>query len=119
MGDTGGGCPHGDGGGAGKRLFTAVCRLRRTVALANPLLDFDRIICTLEQPGDYRFAEQARASRHGHFAGGGPLLIENFKTQPRLVEPLADVTVSATTSSDASLMPGPARSSRGSSPDWT
>ena len=86
-----------------KRLFTAVCRLRRTVVLANPLLDFDRIICTLEQPGDYRFAEQARASRHGHFAGGGPLVIENFKSQPRLAEPLADVTVSPTTSSDASL----------------
>ena len=103
MGGAGGGCQ----GNGGERFASAAlhrCVPAATkVALANPLLDFDRIVCTLEQPGDWRFAEQARASWRGHFAGGGPLVIENFKSQPRLIEPLADVMVSPATSSDAGL----------------
>ena len=102
-----------------KRLFTAVCRLRRTVVLANPLLDFDRIICTLEEPGDYRFASRRGPAGTATSPAAVPWVIENFKAQPRLAEPLADVTVSPTASSDASLRPGSAKASRENSPAWT
>ena len=44
-----------------KTLFTQVCELRRRIALANPLLDFDSRVCMLEQPGAARIIEQARA----------------------------------------------------------
>jgi len=80
-------------GEARRGLYTEVCRLRRQVALANPLLDFDRILCMLEQPGDYRFAEQARPVWRGHFEGGGPLVIEDFKSQCRLTVPLIGIPV--------------------------
>jgi len=61
------------------RLFLDVCALRRRLAFANPLLNFDSIVCMLEQPGNARIIEQARACFPGHVAGGGPVLLRNFK----------------------------------------
>jgi hypothetical protein len=63
--------------------------------MANPLLDFDAIVCMLEQPGEARIIEQARAVWPGHSTGGGPLIVRNFKTQPELVKPLSGVQVAA------------------------
>ena len=80
---------------ARKTLFAQVCQLRRELALANPLLDFDRIVCMLEQPGDARIIEQARASWGGHSKGGGPIIIRDFKSQPEIEKPLAGVPVAS------------------------
>ncbi len=66
---------------ARKALFFQACALRRRIAFANPLLNFDRIICMLEQPGDLRIIEQARAVCRGHSKGGGPVIIEDFKSK--------------------------------------
>ncbi len=79
--------------GARRELFSRVCQLRRDIALANPLLDFDSIVCMLEQPGDARIIEQARASWGGHARGGGPIVIRDFKSQPTIEKPLAGVAV--------------------------
>ncbi len=78
---------------ARKRLFGRVCALRRSIAFANPLLDFDDIVCMLEQPGDRRIVEQARAVCAGHSKGGGPIILRNFKSGAAPIEALADVRV--------------------------
>lgn len=76
-------------------LFLQVCVQRRRLALANPLLDFEQLVCMLEQPGEARIIEQARAVWPGHSVGGGPVLIRNFKSRPELVPPLSGTKVSA------------------------
>jgi len=80
---------------ARKSLFLRACALRRKTALANPLLNFDNIVCMLEQPGDRRIIEQARAVCPGHSRGGGPVIIRNFKSRPALVNVLAGVRVTS------------------------
>jgi len=70
-------------GDAQKTLFHRTCDLRRRVAMANPLLDFDAIVCMLEQPGEERIIEQARAVWRGHSTGGGPIVLRNFKSQTK------------------------------------
>jgi len=47
----------------------------------------------LEQPGNARIIEQARASWGGHARGGGPIIISNFKSDPIIDKPLAGVAV--------------------------
>ncbi len=81
--------------GERKGLFNHVCRLRRELALANPLLDFEGIVCMLEQPGNARIIEQARASWGGHSKGGGPIVISNFKHEPAIEQVLAGVPVTS------------------------
>jgi hypothetical protein len=78
-----------------KTFFLQACALRRRLAFANPLVDFDRIVCLLEQPGDQRIIEQARAVWGGHSRGGGPVILQDFKSQPACVNPLAGVRVAA------------------------
>ena len=78
-----------------RELFGQACELRRELVFANPLLDFDQIVCMLEQPGEQRIVEQARAVWNGHSRGGGPLMIELFKSAPRLVAPLAGLKVTS------------------------
>ena len=78
---------------ARKRLFARTCELRRSIAFANPLLDFDDIVCMLEQPGDHRIVEQARAVCKGHSKGGGPVILKNFKSGAAPAEALAGVRV--------------------------
>ena len=82
-------------GDARKTLFTEACALRRRIAFANPLLDFDRIACMLEQPGDRRFVEQARAECPGHSIGGGPVIIRNFKSEAECTPTLTSVRVTS------------------------
>jgi len=76
-------------------LFPRVCALRRRVALANPLLGFDDIVCMLEQPGNKRIIEQARAAFPGHSDGGGPILLRDFKAKATPAELLKGVRVTA------------------------
>ena len=80
---------------ARKALFFPACELRRELAFANPLLDFDRIVCMLEKPGSARIIEQARACWGGHSKGGGPIVISDFKSKPRIDKPLAGVGVTS------------------------
>ena len=80
---------------ARKALFMQICALRRKIALSNPLVNFDKLVCMLEQPGNSRIVEQARASYRGHSVGGGPLLISTIKTKPVMIAPLAGVKVSS------------------------
>ena len=81
--------------GARRAVFDRICQLRRQVVMANPLLDFDSIACMLEQPGNARIIEQARAVWPGHSRGGGPLIVRDFKTRPEVVKPLDGVKVSS------------------------
>ncbi len=78
-----------------KTLFMQVCQLRREIAMANPLLDFDHIVCLLEQPGNARIIEQARACYPGHKIGGGPIVIRDFKSQALIEKPLAGTPVTS------------------------
>jgi len=82
-------------GDARRVLFTKACKLRRSIAMANPLLDFDSIVCMLEQPGNARIIEQARACWGGHSKGGGPIVISRFKSGPTIAKPLAGVAVAS------------------------
>jgi hypothetical protein len=78
-----------------KALFPQACALRRGLAFANPLLAFDDIVCMLEQPGDQRIIEQARAVWKGHSRGGGPLVLRDFKKRAAPEAPLAGVRVAS------------------------
>jgi len=82
-------------GDARKRLFMKACALRRSIAFANPLLNFEKIVCMLAQPGDRRIIEQARAVCDGHSKGGGPIIIRDFKSKPACVQALAGVRVTS------------------------
>jgi len=79
-----------------RELFYSACALRREVVMANPLLDFDAIVCMLEQPGDGRMMEQARACWGKRPLGGGPAIITNFRgpgAQPGIKDLLASARV--------------------------
>jgi len=78
-----------------RRLFTQACALRRRIALANPLLNFGRIVCMLEQPGNRRIVEQARAVCPGHSVGGGPVIIRDFKSKAVSADVLAGAAVTS------------------------
>jgi len=78
-----------------KELFVKVCALRRRIAMSNPLLNFDKIVCMLEKPGNRRIIEQARAVFPGHSIGGGPIVIANFKKHASVVEVLKGVKVTS------------------------
>ena len=80
---------------ARKTLFFEACAMRRRIAFANPLLNFDDILCMLEQPGDRRIVEQARAVCAGHSKGGGPIIIRDFKSKAACIPVLAGVRVTS------------------------
>ncbi len=82
-------------GDARRRLYLQACGLRRSIAFANPLLDFNDIVCMLEQPGDTRMMEQARAVYPGHSKGGGPIVIREIGSEPVCTQLLAGVPVSS------------------------
>jgi hypothetical protein len=83
------------GAEARKALFVPVCKLRRELAFANPLLNFDSIACMLEKPGRARIVEQARACWGGHSKGGGPIVISSFKSNPKITKPLSGALVTS------------------------
>lgn len=76
-------------------IFLRACALRRRAAFSSPLLDFDRIVCMLEEPGERRIVEQARAECPGHSRGGGPVLVEGFPDRTRVTPILDGVRVRA------------------------
>ncbi len=88
-----------------KAYYLAVCAVRRQLALSNPLLDFDAILCvgrgTFE--GSVRSNPQTADSQGGHFVtqyfgfnalpGGGLYIVRNYKTTPEIVDVLAGSVV--------------------------
>jgi len=78
---------------ARKELFKKVCALRRRIAFANPLVNFDKIVCMLERPGTHRIIEQARACYRGHSKGGGPIILSNFKSKAAVTKVLDGVKI--------------------------
>lgn len=85
--------------------YLAVCAVRRKIALHNPLLDFDRILCVAR--GSFEGSARSNPStadvQGGHFAtqffgfnalpGGGLYALRDFKTAPRFVNLVADSVV--------------------------
>ncbi|MDP6636856.1 MAG: hypothetical protein QGG42_18305 [Phycisphaerae bacterium] len=76
-----------------RRFYNQVCALRRKIALANPLLNFDSIICMLEPFVTHRIVEGGRP--FGYKAGGGLIVVSGFKSKPTVSKPLTDTTVSS------------------------
>jgi hypothetical protein len=86
-------------------LYLAVCALRREIALRNPLLDFDQLLCVAR--GTFEGSARSNPSTHdaqgGHFTtqyfgfnalpGGGLYALKDFRTAPRLVNVLENAVV--------------------------
>lgn len=95
-----------DGSSQRNRYYVAACALRRLIAFSNPLVDFDRILFVargvyLGSRKNPTFPTNDKAGQHQttqYFAfnsipGGGLYTIENFKSNPRIVDVLSDSTV--------------------------
>ncbi|MBM3476722.1 MAG: hypothetical protein FJX75_25905 [Armatimonadetes bacterium] len=104
---------------ARKRLFLAACALQREIAFANPLLDFDKILFVAR--GNYLGSRMTgpttTADVYGqHFAtqyygfnsipGGGLYCVEDYKTEPKVVNVLADSVVERGRLTGRKLEPG-------------
>jgi hypothetical protein len=72
-------------------LFDRACAVRREIVMANPLLQFNAIVCMLEQPGEGRIMEQGRACWGKRPLGGGPAILTNFKTNDAKALKIQDV----------------------------
>lgn len=85
--------------------YLAACALRRQVALANPLLDFDSLLGVARGTfaGSVRSNPVTKDPQGGHFTtqyfgfnalpGGGLFRIRNFKSQPEAVDLVRDSVV--------------------------
>ena len=86
-------------------LYLAACSVRRDLALSNPLLDFDTLLCVARGTfeGSVRSNPQTSDAQGGHFVtqyfgfnalpGGGLYLVKNYKTVPEITDILADSVV--------------------------
>ena len=86
-------------------LYLAACAVRRQLALANPLLDFDALLCVARGTfeGSARSNPSTNDIQGGHFVtqyfgfnalpGGGLYVLRDWRTQPRLVDVLRDAVV--------------------------
>ncbi|MEI6645631.1 MAG: hypothetical protein WCP12_06305, partial [bacterium] len=86
-------------------LYLAVCAVRREIALRNPLLNFDQLLCVAR--GTFEGSARSNPStgdvQGGHFTtqyfgfnalpGGGLYALKDFKTSPRLVNLLENSVV--------------------------
>ena len=81
-----------------KAHYLAACALRRRIALSNPLLDFDSILCVARGTfeGSVRSNPSTQDAQGGHFVtqyfgfnalpGGGLYRVRNFKDTPEVVD---------------------------------
>ncbi len=88
-----------------KAYYLAACAVRRQVALSNPLLDFDSILFVARGTfeGSVLSNPETADAQGGHFVtqyfgcnalpGGGLFIVRNYKTQPEIVNVLADSVV--------------------------
>lgn len=101
-------CMAGDylpGSESSKALYLAACAVRRKLALSNPVLDFDAILCVVRGTfeGSVRSNPQTADAQGGHFVtqyfgfntlpGGGLYIIRNYKDRPEVVDVLANAVV--------------------------
>ena len=80
-------------GDARKDLYYRVCALRRQVALANPLFDFDSVVCMLEPLIERRIVEAGRP--FGFKPGGGLIVVSDFRSTPTVARPLTGAKVAS------------------------
>jgi cytochrome c553 len=93
-------------GAAGDRgLHLAACAVRRQIVMANPLLDFDALLCAARGTfaGSVRSNPTTADIQGGHFVtqyfgfnalpGGGLYVVRNLKGRPAVVDVLADAAV--------------------------
>ncbi|MDP7287785.1 MAG: hypothetical protein QGH94_07310, partial [Phycisphaerae bacterium] len=78
---------------ARRKLYNQVCQLRRKAALANPLLNFDSIVCMLEPFVRHRIVEGGRP--FGYKPGGSPIVVSGIKTKATAKPLLGDAVVSS------------------------
>jgi len=78
---------------ARRDLYNQVCALRRQVAFANPLLDFDSVVCMLEPLIERRIVEAGRP--FGYKPGGGPIVVSGLGSKPSVRRLLTGVPVSS------------------------
>ncbi|NQT50538.1 hypothetical protein HQ576_00720, partial [bacterium] len=87
-------------------FFLAACALRRPIAFANPLLDFDRVLFVARgvRGGSRKTGPRTTNDRQGqHFAtqyygfnalpGGGLFVVEGLRDQPKITNVLAHAVV--------------------------
>lgn len=88
------------GGRAGPPLFLEARRVQRTLALANPLLDFDAILITKRAPSSFSHMSD---QYYGWWSqpGGGIFLLRHFKTDA----PTAECLTSSFTEPGSFLRP--------------
>jgi len=81
------------GSGKDRALFNDICRLRRAISFANPLLDFDKIVFLKHHfPASHHSCKQYYGG--AAFPGGGVYrLSKPFSEQPELKNLLADAKV--------------------------
>ncbi len=85
--------------------YLAVCSVRREIALKNPLLNFDQMLCVARGTfeGSVRSNPTTKDEQGGHFTtqyfgfnalpGGGLYLLKDFQTSPKLVNILENAVV--------------------------
>ncbi|MBL7220952.1 MAG: hypothetical protein ISS69_12610 [Phycisphaerae bacterium] len=78
---------------ARRELYNHLCALRREVAFANPLMNFDSVICMLEPLVRRRIVEGGRP--FGYKGGGGPIVVSDLKSKPTVGRLLTDAPVSS------------------------
>jgi hypothetical protein len=88
-----------------RACYLAACALRRQIALTNPLLDFDSILCVARGTfaGSVRSNPANADAQGGHLTtqyfgfnalpGGGLYQIRNFKSKPEVVDVVRDSVV--------------------------
>jgi len=78
---------------ARKQIYAQVCALRREIAFANPLMNFDSIVCMIEPFVSYRIVEGGRP--FGYKPGGGPIIVKDFKSEPTVTKLTDDAPVAS------------------------
>lgn len=93
------------GSESAKALYVAACAVRRQLALVNPLLNFDSLLCVVRGTfeGSVRSNPQTADPQGGHFVtqyfgfnalpGGGLYIIRNYKKHPEVIDVLANSVI--------------------------
>ena len=88
------------------RLYESLCRLRRRIALRNPLLNFDRILFVKKHRAAYNHMCDQYYGFHALPGGGLYVLEDAFSDRPALRDVLADAKVENGRLAGKSLTPG-------------
>jgi hypothetical protein len=88
------------------RLYESVCKLRRRIALKNPLLNFDGILFVKKHRAAYNHMCDQYYGFHALPGGGLYVLHGAFSDQPKLQDVLAGATVENGRLAGKSLVPG-------------